>query len=162
MKLKPFLAVNVPIRPLQESDRPAFVAWAEKNQSSAAEFYWNPRSLLECFDSKPTWGLWIRGELAAVVCIQGAVDSWEILWLATTPEHQGQGLMRQLIQQLIISAKSHGEAGETAPQKIFLEVHQKNEKALQLYASLGFCQVGRRKNYYRDGAEALVMSLKLK
>ena len=41
--------------------------------------------------------------------------------------------------------------------KINLEVNSKNQPAINLYKKFGFEQVGRRKNYYKDG-DALLFS----
>ena len=46
-------------------------------------------------------------------------------------------------------------------QTLFLEVSAENPPAINLYAGLGFEQVGRRKAYYADGSDALVMRLSL-
>ena len=44
-------------------------------------------------------------------------------------------------------------------QKIFLEVSERNQVAREFYNKLGFRQVAVRKGYYRDGSDALVMSI---
>ena len=36
-----------------------------------------------------------------------------------------------------------------------------NEPAIQLYLGMGFERVGRRRGYYRDGTDALILSLAL-
>ena len=45
---------------------------------------------------------------------------------------------------------------------MFLEVSTRNPAARGLYQQLGFQQVGRRKGYYADGSDALVMSKSLR
>jgi len=40
--------------------------------------------------------------------------------------------------------------------KIFLEVSQDNVTAERFYSSFDFSTVGRRKNYYQDGSDALL------
>ena len=37
--------------------------------------------------------------------------------------------------------------------------HAANEPALKLYEGLGFNQVGRRPKYYRDGGDAVLLTL---
>jgi ribosomal-protein-alanine N-acetyltransferase len=43
--------------------------------------------------------------------------------------------------------------------KAVLEVKASNQVALGLYGGLGFQQVGRRKGYYPDGSDALLLEL---
>ena len=43
----------------------------------------------------------------------------------------------------------------------FLEVNVRNEPALGLYLGAGFEEVGRRRGYYSDGADALIMKRQL-
>jgi ribosomal-protein-alanine N-acetyltransferase len=40
---------------------------------------------------------------------------------------------------------------------MFLEVSERNAAARALYAAAGFAEVGRRRRYYADGADALVL-----
>jgi ribosomal-protein-alanine N-acetyltransferase len=45
---------------------------------------------------------------------------------------------------------------------MFLEVSDRNAAARALYAASGFAEVGRRRRYYADGANALVLSRALR
>ncbi|MDF3023780.1 MAG: hypothetical protein K0R10_1141 [Alphaproteobacteria bacterium] len=71
--------------------------------------------------------------------------------LAVSPEHQGQGVGRALLKQV----------EETALKNEFdtvtLQVRKGNTKAIGLYQSLGFGIMGEDKKYYRDGESALEM-----
>ena len=58
------------------------------------------------------------------------------------PELQGRGLSRQLLDHLLELAIS------LQAQTVFLEVRLSNQRALRLYASVGFCEVGLRRGYY--------------
>jgi ribosomal-protein-alanine N-acetyltransferase len=40
---------------------------------------------------------------------------------------------------------------------MFLEVSDRNLPARALYAAAGFAEVGRRRRYYADGSDALVL-----
>jgi ribosomal-protein-alanine N-acetyltransferase len=75
----------------------------------------------------------------------------EITLLATHPERQRRGDMKFLLTYLL-ERKSPQE-------RIWLEVHEKNEPARQLYGVLGFQEVGRRPKYYRDGGDAVLYTL---
>lgn len=73
----------------------------------------------------------------------------EILLLAISPEYWRQGIMKQSILQLL---QTYNE--------IWLEVHEQNLPAKQLYLSLGFEITGKRPNYYKNDGTALVMRYK--
>jgi [ribosomal protein S18]-alanine N-acetyltransferase len=75
----------------------------------------------------------------------------EITVLATHPERQRRGDMRFLLSYML-ERKSPSE-------RIWLEVHALNQAALSLYLNLGFVEVGRRPKYYRDGGDAVLLTL---
>jgi len=75
--------------------------------------------------------------------------------IAVAPAYQQRGLGRWLLHILITEARAFGS------EVIHLEVRPSNEKALRLYSSLDFIQVGVRKRYYEDGEEAWLMSKRL-
>lgn len=63
-----------------------------------------------------------------------------------------RGLASALIHSL---AKRAGERGIA---RLTLDVSETNSGAIALYAGLGFTEDGRRRAYYRDGADAILMS----
>jgi ribosomal-protein-alanine acetyltransferase len=72
----------------------------------------------------------------------------EVLNLAVAPEFRRQGVARQLLEPLL------HRGGNT----VFLEVRESNQAARNLYNSMGFQEVGRRKQYYESPPEdAIVM-----
>lgn len=80
-----------------------------------------------------------------------AADEAEILTIAVDPAVQRRGLGAALLRHLM------RRAAETGALRMFLEVSQRNAAARALYAGCGFEEVGRRKSYYRDGSDALVL-----
>lgn len=80
-----------------------------------------------------------------------AADEAEILTLAVMPAFRRRGLATALLQ--VVSA----QAAQRNAAVLLLEVAVGNEAALALYARLGFAEVGRRRNYYRTGLDALVL-----
>jgi [ribosomal protein S18]-alanine N-acetyltransferase len=70
------------------------------------------------------------------------VDECELMLLAVAPSAQLHGIGRKLLKTMIVNARDSGV------RSVFLEVREGNP-AVALYTSLGFCQVGRRKGYYR-------------
>ncbi len=80
-------------------------------------------------------------------------DEAHILTIAVCPEQRGQGIGRWLLLHLI------DEARQSGCRAIALEVRPSNEAALGLYEKLGFALIGRRKRYYPDKEDALVLLL---
>lgn len=75
----------------------------------------------------------------------------EILTLAVDPVARRLGIARGLLHAALRAAAERG--AET----VFLEVAVDNLAAIGLYRGLGFTEVGRRRRYYADGTDALVM-----
>jgi len=85
-------------------------------------------------------------------CIAGEA---EVLTLAVLPAMRRRGLGRALLDALAAEASRRGAAA------LFLEVSAGNAAAQALYAGAGAVEVGRRRRYYSDGSDALVMRLPL-
>ena len=56
-------------------------------------------------------------------------------------------------------AAAAGEAGRRGAEVLFLEVSEANAPARALYARAGAADVGRRRRYYTDGTDALVLRI---
>jgi ribosomal-protein-alanine N-acetyltransferase len=79
------------------------------------------------------------------------VDEAHITTIAVRPEARGRGIGRALMTRILADAADLGMKCAT------LEVRISNEKAINLYASLGFVHSGVRKNYYPDNREDAVI-----
>ena len=66
----------------------------------------------------------------------------ELLNFCLAPAHQGRGLAREFLEQVLADMTDRGGAS------IFLEVRESNAAAICLYQGSGFCEIGRRKGYY--------------
>lgn len=100
-------------------------------------------------------GLGIFGEhyqLQSFVIFSRTGDHYEISLLATDREQRRQGQMAFLIQYL------HSTWG--GGKKLWLEVHENNNAARNLYKKQGFTEEGRRPRYYRDGGDAILYTLR--
>lgn len=98
------------------------------------------------------------GQLLGYTVIYVAVGECHILNICVDPERHGRGLGRMLLRHALECAIDHGAA------QSFLEVRPSNIAAICLYESMGFVQVGRRKDYYPAGdqrEDALVYQLDL-
>lgn len=91
------------------------------------------------------------GRLRAFIMMRDVVDAWEITFLATAIDGQRSGFMRRLL--------SYSLANRPKDRALWLEVHEANYAARQLYEGAGFREVGRRPKYYGDGGAAILYNL---
>jgi ribosomal protein S18 acetylase RimI-like enzyme len=94
-----------------------------------------------------------KSDLCGFILYRLSADNLEIIWLATHPQFLAQGVMQKLLAELF-AAHSHLN-------EVWLEVHEKNQQALNLYIKMGFHKVGRRQAYYSDGGAAITLTKKL-
>ena len=98
------------------------------------------------------------GQLLGYTVIYVAVGECHILNICVEPDCQGRGLGRMLLRHALECATDHDA------EQAFLEVRPSNATAIRLYESMGFVQVGLRKEYYPAGdkrEDALVYQLDL-
>jgi ribosomal-protein-alanine N-acetyltransferase len=79
----------------------------------------------------------------------------EIVTIAVRPTAQGKGVGRLLLDGIMAEAAQRGAVD------LFLEVAEPNLAARALYAGAGAQEVGRRRRYYTDGTDALVLRIEL-
>lgn len=148
-------APAVRFRPMQEADIPAVLAI----ETAAYDFPWSRVIFQDCL--RVGYCCWVveRGaELAGYGVMSVAVAESHILNICIRPDQQGCGLGRSLLEHLLGIARKH--KAESA----FLEVRPSNAAARHLYTSMGFEEVGMRRNYYpaRQGREdAIIMARSL-
>jgi ribosomal-protein-alanine N-acetyltransferase len=100
--------------------------------------------------------LWLvaveNGQLLGYVGSQSVMDEADMMNVAVAPECRRKGIARELVEALVAAlAQRHVHC-------LTLEVRASNEPAKALYEALGFEQVGRRPNYYRNPKEdALIL-----
>jgi ribosomal-protein-alanine N-acetyltransferase len=88
---------------------------------------------------------------AGFVLARVAADEGEILTIAVAPSARRAGWGRALLRAAEQKAAAEGA------RKMFLEVAPGNVAARALYAAAGYGAVGRRKGYYKDGSDALLL-----
>ena len=76
----------------------------------------------------------------------------ELLRIAVRKRYRKKGYGKALMSAII------GLCEDKGFEKLYLEVKDSNEPAMSLYKAFGFCEVARRKEYYKDGADAVIMS----
>jgi ribosomal protein S18 acetylase RimI-like enzyme len=81
-------------------------------------------------------------------------DELQVLRVAVAPAARRRGAATALLRSLAARGLPAGGAAT-------LEVRAGNAGARMLYAALGYAPVGRRRGYYRDGEDAVLMTLTL-
>ena len=76
-------------------------------------------------------------------------DVLDLTRIGVRPERRRTGVATHLL------ARALEEAAPDRP--VLLEVSAANDGALAFYASAGFAEIDRRRRYYRDGTDAVVM-----
>ncbi len=99
------------------------------------------------------WLVAMEGDrLLGYIGSQTVLDEADMMNIAVSSEARCRGVARQLVLKLVELLKAQGV------HCISLEVRATNDPAKALYEGLGFIQVGRRPNYYRNPKEdALIL-----
>ena len=134
------MAPSVQLRPMRKGDLPAVMAI----ERMAYSHPWTASILEDCLrmQNYACWVGLIDGKIAGYGILSIAAGECHLLNLCVHPDQQGNGLGRILLRHLLALARRRG--ADTA----FLEVRSSNRIARKLYASEGFCEIGRRRGYY--------------
>lgn len=90
--------------------------------------------------------------VAGYIGSQSVGDEADMMNVAVHPDYRRRGIARELVMGLVAAL------GEKGVHSLALEVRASNAPAIALYEQLGFTQVGRRPNYYRNPKEdALIL-----
>lgn len=76
------------------------------------------------------------------IILQYVSPEVEILSFGILPQEKKQGFGWQLLNHSLQQLRQKGA------KDFFLEVDENNKAAIQLYKKFGFCEIGRRENYY--------------
>lgn len=116
-------------------------SWSLRSIASELE---NPLSL---------WLVWMEnGRVLGYVGSQTVMDETDMMNVAVHPDARRKGIAESLILALADALKRKQSKSLT------LEVRATNAAAIGLYNKLGFTEIGRRKNYYRNPREdALIL-----
>lgn len=90
--------------------------------------------------------------LVGVVTAAVAVDDADLLTLVVDPAARRRGTGRALVGALCDVLTALGT------DRLLLEVRAANRAATGLYRATGFEEVARRRSYYRDGEDAVVLA----
>lgn len=115
--------------------------WSEKSIASELE---NPLSVWLVAE--------INDSLVGYIGSQSVLGESDVMNVAVSPDYRRQGIGEALVLALVEELKRLGN------HCLSLEVRPSNGPARALYEKLGFAEVGRRPNYYRNPKEdALVL-----
>lgn len=141
------------IRPLQLEDLPAVVALERR----AHAVPWSQGNFADAHASN--YHMVVMEEGGRVIgygIVQVILDEGHLLNITIDPGLHGRGLGRLLLQDLLDYARSKTDT-------LFLEVRPSNGRAIALYQSVGFNEIGLRRNYYNTPGggreDALLMAL---
>ncbi len=126
-------------------------------ENSAYDFPWTEGIFKDCFRvGYPSWIYEQDDKIQGYGILSVAAGEGHILNLCVHPESQHQGIGRQLLKSLLLTA----EILEVSA--LFLEVRLSNKAAISLYEKFGFNEVGIRSNYYpaKKGREDAVVLAK--
>ncbi len=141
------------LRDIVVADLPAVL----QNERRAYQFPWTQGVFEDCLQRTYECRLLLEGDevLGHAIASVAAGES-HLLNLCIRRDEQGRGLGRELLLDVLQRLHERGAS------MVFLEVRPSNLSAIALYDSIGFGEIGVRKNYYPAAVgyeDALVMGL---
>ena len=115
---------------------------------------WSEKSIASELDNKLAfWLVAAEGDtVAGYIGSQTVIDETDMMNVAVHPDFRRKGIAEALVNTLVENLQKMGSRCLT------LEVRTSNAPAIALYEKLGFAEIGRRKNYYRNPREdALIL-----
>lgn len=138
------------VRPMTRSD----IAAITLIEKQTYDYPWSSGIFRDCL---------LAGYISLVLDLDGEVLGYGIMSVAAGEAHllnicvsedlRGQGVGKRLLSEMLERARGCNA------ERVFLEVRPSNNRALELYHSLGFKALGVRQRYYkaRDGNEDAVV-----
>ena len=101
------------------------------------------------------FGLSLSNSIIGICVIHLILDEAQINFFVVNEKYREKGFGSYLMSYLIKQCE------KLNINKLFLEVSQTNFVAEKFYSRFDFCTVGIRRNYYKDGSDALLKEKKL-
>jgi [ribosomal protein S18]-alanine N-acetyltransferase len=130
-----------------------------ENETRSYAFPWTRGVFSDCLKSRHECWVAVRdNDLLGHGILSIGANEAHLLNVCVRRDQQGNGLGRQIVIHMIDRAERRGAT------VIYLEVRPSNRVAGALYASLGFHEIGLRKDYYpaelgNEDARVLALSL---
>lgn len=145
---------SVQIRRFSPTDQSAIIDIVKAHYNSLrnpAQFNWSSDSIEDELSKVPCYvAVNPQQIIVGFLCYRDLLDYFEISVLATHPDFIKRGVQIELIQSLQEDAAKQNRG-------VILEVHEQNKPAKALYVKMGFQQINKRKAYYSDGSDAIIM-----
>ena len=106
--------------------------------------------------SGPVWVVRAPGALVGYLAARRAADELHVLALAVAPAARRRGAASALLESVLRAAAGDGVA------RVHLEVRAANTAARRFYERHGFALVGRRRRYYENADDALLLTRELR
>ena len=137
-----------------ETMKPSHVAQVAQLEKICFSDPWSERSIASELENKLAfWLVATEGDtVAGYIGSQTVVGETDMMNVAVHPDFRRRGIAEALVNGLVNNLKQMGSHCLT------LEVRASNAPAIALYEKMGFSEIGRRKNYYRNPREdALIL-----
>lgn len=121
------------------------------------DYPWTRGIFIDCLRANhECWVLETHNEMIGHAVLSVGAGEAHLLNVCVSRERQGQGFGRRLVEHALTRARAR------LAKIVFLEVRASNAIATQLYESVGFNEIGKRRNYYpaqRGQEDARVLAL---
>ena len=137
-----------------ETMNPSHVAQIARLEKICFSDPWSENSIASELENKLAfWLVAVEGDtVAGYIGSQTVMEETDMMNVAVHPDFRRRGIAKALVNGLVEELKAMGSRCLT------LEVRASNAPAIALYEKLGFSEIGRRKNYYRNPREdALIL-----
>ena len=95
-------------------------------------------------------GILVNKKIIGIYVLQTIIDEAQINYFSVKQKYRRKGYGTKLMNYLI------NECRKLNIKKLFLEVSETNSIAENFYCKFNFLTTGRRKNYYKEGADAVL------
>ena len=118
---------------------------------------WNKKQWENEFNKKSVkvYALFLENQIIGISTLEVISDEGQINYFSIEEKFRKKGYGSNLMRYLIKKCENLNL------QKLLLEVSELNLNAEKFYKKFNFLTVGRRKNYYRDGSDAVLKEKKL-
>ncbi len=96
-----------------------------------------------------------NGKVIAYCTITALYETADLCNIAVKEEYRRCHIAEKLLEKCVITCKARGVT------RILLEAKESNTPALNFYKKMGFMEIGKRKNYYKEPCEDAVIMEKM-